>query len=329
MTDVAIRWDLLRRRVAAQAYPLVFATISGAHLYGFPSPDSDYDLRGTHVLPVPEVVGLDVARETIEASGIHEGVEVDLVTHDLRKFMGLMLRKNGYVLEQLYSPLVVPTSPAHEELKALGAKAGGGKDGLFKVRVVGEPHAGPPSLRRGLACQAGAWVSAASRPKSKRVSGLRVLRRVAKARGGRPSCCPTAPRIARTRGGSVGATASSRSKASPSASIASNFATVASGGSSLALPRSRRNSSNAASCSMSADHADGRRVWTTVSGPISLRGRLPDGVATAGRPAAWVVKPSRLAAATPDGNRLAWRRASCWMAAGLGWLWPNGVLRPR
>ena len=36
----------LHRIVAAQPYPLLFATISGAHLYGFPSPDSDFDLRG-------------------------------------------------------------------------------------------------------------------------------------------------------------------------------------------------------------------------------------------------------------------------------------------
>jgi hypothetical protein len=34
-----------------QPHPLVFATVSGAHLYGFPSPDSDWDLRGVHVLP--------------------------------------------------------------------------------------------------------------------------------------------------------------------------------------------------------------------------------------------------------------------------------------
>ena len=39
----------LNNIVAAQPYPLIFATISGAHLYGFPSPDSDYDLRGACV----------------------------------------------------------------------------------------------------------------------------------------------------------------------------------------------------------------------------------------------------------------------------------------
>ncbi|HEX4124282.1 MAG TPA: nucleotidyltransferase domain-containing protein [Tepidisphaeraceae bacterium] len=105
---------------SAQPYPLVFVTVSGAHLYGFPSPDSDYDLRGVHVLPVTEAVGLDAGRETIEISGIRENVEIGLVTHDARKFFLLMLKKNGYVLEQLYSPLVIHTSPEHAELMQIG-----------------------------------------------------------------------------------------------------------------------------------------------------------------------------------------------------------------
>lgn len=109
----------LNKQVAEHPYPLLFATISGAHLYGFPSPDSDYDLRGIHLLPLEQVVGLKEAEETVEKSGIHDGLEIDLVTHDAKKFFGLMLKKNGYVLEQLLSPLVVQTTPEHEELKAL------------------------------------------------------------------------------------------------------------------------------------------------------------------------------------------------------------------
>ncbi len=107
----------LRATVANHPYPLLFATVSGAHLYGFPSPDSDYDLRGSHVLPVREVVGLDPGRETIELETKEAGFELDLVTHDAKKFFGLLLKKNGYVLEQVYSPLVVHTTPEHEELK--------------------------------------------------------------------------------------------------------------------------------------------------------------------------------------------------------------------
>ena len=48
----------LLKQVEDHPYPLLFATISGAHLYGFPSADSDYDLRGVHLLPLREVVGL-------------------------------------------------------------------------------------------------------------------------------------------------------------------------------------------------------------------------------------------------------------------------------
>src|SRR5437016_7306995 len=94
--------DRLRAVVARQPYPLLFATVSGAHLYGFPSPDSDYDLRGVHVLPLREVVRLKPAREleTIEVSRDVEGLEMDLVTHDARKFFTLLLKNNGYVLEQ-------------------------------------------------------------------------------------------------------------------------------------------------------------------------------------------------------------------------------------
>ncbi len=109
----------LEREVARHPYPLLFATISGAHLYGFPSPYSDYDLRGCHLLPLREVVGLDVGRETVETSAKEDGFELDLVTHDARKFFGLLLKKNGYVLEQLDSPLIVQTTPEHEELKAI------------------------------------------------------------------------------------------------------------------------------------------------------------------------------------------------------------------
>ncbi|MBM4041265.1 MAG: nucleotidyltransferase [Planctomycetes bacterium] len=102
-----------------QPYPLLFLTISGAHLYGFPSADSDYDLRGAHVLPAIEVLGLKTGRETIESLHTREGLEIELVTHDVLKFFGLLLKKNGYVLEQLFSPLVVHTTPEHDELKAI------------------------------------------------------------------------------------------------------------------------------------------------------------------------------------------------------------------
>ncbi|KUN84363.1 nucleotidyltransferase [Streptomyces bungoensis] len=105
--------------ISEQPDPLLFATVSGAHLYGFPSQDSDLDLRGAHLLPVADLVGLREPEETRSRAWVRFGVEMDLVTHDVRKFVRLMLRRNGYVLEQLLSPLVAHTTEEHRELAAL------------------------------------------------------------------------------------------------------------------------------------------------------------------------------------------------------------------
>ncbi|WP_165070955.1 nucleotidyltransferase domain-containing protein [Paludisphaera rhizosphaerae] len=118
--------DADRRLATAAAehpFPLIFATISGAHLYGFASPDSDFDLRGCHVLPADRVLGLDPGPWTVQVDRKDtDGFELDLVTHDALKFFNLMLKKNGYVLEQVHSPLIVVTTPEHEELKAIAGR---------------------------------------------------------------------------------------------------------------------------------------------------------------------------------------------------------------
>jgi predicted nucleotidyltransferase len=113
--------EQVRAAARLHRYPLIFATVSGAHLYGFPSPDSDWDLRGVHVLPPEQVVGLLPLEETLQLDQ-DDVVELDLVTHDIRKFFKLLLRPNGYVLEQLLSPIVVHTTPEHEEVMAVTPK---------------------------------------------------------------------------------------------------------------------------------------------------------------------------------------------------------------
>jgi predicted nucleotidyltransferase len=99
--------------------PLLFVTVSGAHLYGFESADSDYDLRGAHIAPPDQVMRLSPPSETFEVMDKASTPEVDLVTHDVRKFFSLLLKNNGYVLEQVFSPLVVYAGPEFEELKEL------------------------------------------------------------------------------------------------------------------------------------------------------------------------------------------------------------------
>lgn len=114
-----IPYELLRDEADRHPYPLLFATISGAHLYGFPSPDSDYDLRGCHILPAREVLGLLPQQDTIAVEGMRGDIELDLVTHDILKFFSMLLKRNGYVLEQLHSPLVVRATPELAELREI------------------------------------------------------------------------------------------------------------------------------------------------------------------------------------------------------------------
>jgi predicted nucleotidyltransferase len=111
---------LLRQAIQELPYPPLFVTVSGAHLYGFASPDSDFDLRGAFVLPLDSVLGLDQPQETVTRIFEHQGREMDLAAHDVKKFLNLLLNKNGYVLEQLYSPLVVHGGVALQELQELG-----------------------------------------------------------------------------------------------------------------------------------------------------------------------------------------------------------------
>jgi len=116
-------WQMLDREqlaeVARRGPEPVFATISGAHLYGFASPDSDVDLRGAFLLPLNELLGLQPPRETLTIEDKSK-IDLDWVAHDLRKFARLLVSHNGYVLEQLFSPLVVLSTPAHLELLELG-----------------------------------------------------------------------------------------------------------------------------------------------------------------------------------------------------------------
>lgn len=109
----------LRQTLSKQAFQPLFATLSGAHLYGFESPDSDVDLRGAFVLPLKQVIGMHEPQETVSKTFDAHGLEIDLVCHDVLKFCRLLHKNSGEVLEQLYSDLVVWPSPRLSELQTL------------------------------------------------------------------------------------------------------------------------------------------------------------------------------------------------------------------
>jgi uncharacterized protein len=110
--------DLARR----QEPEALFVTVSGAHLYGFPSQDSDIDLRGCHLLPLPDLIGLAQPVETSEHKLTHAGQEVEYVSHDAGKYLRLLCKHNGYILEQVFSPLVVLGQDFLDRLRPLARR---------------------------------------------------------------------------------------------------------------------------------------------------------------------------------------------------------------
>jgi predicted nucleotidyltransferase len=100
----------------------LFWTVSGAHLYGFPSVDSDIDVRGSYLAPLRALVGLRPPNETAEPKGEFAGREVEAVGHEIGKYLRLLCKHNGYVLEQIFSPLVAHGADFLARLRALASK---------------------------------------------------------------------------------------------------------------------------------------------------------------------------------------------------------------
>lgn len=117
----AMNEQLIESVLNRQPFPLLFASIAGGHMYGFPSYDSDYDVRGAHILPLDKVVGLYVEQEDVEWKKVVDGIEFDLITHDIKKYFELLLKRNGNVLEQIFSPLNHRKMAYMEELREIAA----------------------------------------------------------------------------------------------------------------------------------------------------------------------------------------------------------------
>ena len=57
--------------------PHVVVSLSGAHAYGFPSPDSDLDIKAVHLDPTNELLGFPRPPKSAERLEVIEGVEID------------------------------------------------------------------------------------------------------------------------------------------------------------------------------------------------------------------------------------------------------------
>jgi predicted nucleotidyltransferase len=97
--------------------------LSGAHAYGFPSPDSDLDLKCVHIAKTRELVGLETVGEPDDRIETIEGVELDYGSNELNGVLRGVIRGNGNYLERILGELVL----------------GGDMELLAEARIVVKP----------------------------------------------------------------------------------------------------------------------------------------------------------------------------------------------
>jgi uncharacterized protein len=105
----ATELKVVRAYVAAreQERRHLVAYISGAHAYGFASPDSDIDLKCIHVASTGDLVGLTPGSDGADRIEFVEGVEVDYGSNELAGALRGAVKGNGNYLERFLGELIV------------------------------------------------------------------------------------------------------------------------------------------------------------------------------------------------------------------------------
>lgn len=97
---------------------ILYACESGSRAWGFPSIDSDYDIRFIYAHPTNWYLTLKEKEDTIE---IPINNELDIGGWELKKALGLMWKSNAPLLEWIQSPIVYKKEDAFLiEMQQLG-----------------------------------------------------------------------------------------------------------------------------------------------------------------------------------------------------------------
>ncbi|MBK8634828.1 MAG: nucleotidyltransferase domain-containing protein [Saprospiraceae bacterium] len=83
---------------------ILLACETGSRAWGFPSPDSDFDVRVIYKHHKNWYLGLTEEKDTIEY--FFENNEIDISGWDLRKSLRLLAKSNAPLLERIQSPII-------------------------------------------------------------------------------------------------------------------------------------------------------------------------------------------------------------------------------
>jgi predicted nucleotidyltransferase len=93
--------------------------LSGAHAYGFPSPDSDLDLKCIHFARTSALVGFDPPQPTYDRAEVIDDVEIDYTSNEVAHVLSGILSGNGNFIERVLGRTALQAAPELEELRAL------------------------------------------------------------------------------------------------------------------------------------------------------------------------------------------------------------------
>ena len=108
---------MLDEESAARAHLVV--SLSGAHAYGFPSPDSDLDLKAIHIEPTARLIGLSPPVLHATRLEVIDGVEIDYSSNELGSVLAAIIQGNGNYAERILGALSLRSSDEHAELRPI------------------------------------------------------------------------------------------------------------------------------------------------------------------------------------------------------------------
>ena len=101
--------ERLRQLAQERDITLLLAVETGSRAWGFPSPDSDYDVRLIYAHRPEWYLTVGTPKDSIEA--MYEERMIDISGWELRKALRLLSKSNAALLERLQSPIVYAANP--------------------------------------------------------------------------------------------------------------------------------------------------------------------------------------------------------------------------
>ncbi|MBK7223959.1 MAG: nucleotidyltransferase domain-containing protein [Saprospiraceae bacterium] len=96
--------EYLKKIQIEKEIDILLACETGSRAWGFPSPDSDYDVRFIYKHKINWYLSLKQQKDTIEV--MYESNEIDLSGWDIKKSLNLLWKSNPPLLERIQSPII-------------------------------------------------------------------------------------------------------------------------------------------------------------------------------------------------------------------------------